>query len=113
VASPRTNAISRPSGENVTDVSMSSRISLAPPPSTGTSNNCAISAASPRLAFEALPTVRIGKLPGQHLQGDPTLQPGVLGQVNRAHPAGAQDFQDPVVPEQSSDHRPSTVSTWR
>ena len=55
--------------------------------------------------LETGPPVRIfGHLGRQHLQGDLSVQPGVLGDVDLAHPALTQAAEDFVVCEALADH---------
>ncbi len=59
----------------------------------------------PRLAIEPLAPVRIARqLAGQDLERDPPLQPRVVGEVDLAHPAFANELNDPVVPEGGPNH---------
>jgi hypothetical protein len=56
------------------------------------------------LAQEPLPEARVGRQLGRdELQGDPPLQPQVLGQVDDAHPAAAKHALDPVAGEFRAD----------
>jgi len=50
--------------------------------------------------LEALhPPFVAGKEPGKDLDGDVALELGIVGAVDLAHPAGAEEAQDPVSAE--------------
>ena len=58
-----------------------------------------------RLALEPLAPVGIaGELLRQNLEGDPSLQPDVVGEVDLAHASLAEHFDNSVVPEGGADH---------
>jgi hypothetical protein len=59
----------------------------------------------PRLVEEPAEELLVAReLLVQHLDRDAPPDPGVLGQVNRAHPPLPQQREDPVIPELLADH---------
>ncbi len=58
-----------------------------------------------RLALKTGQSLRIsGHVLGQKLQGDETMEPGVLGLVHHTHPAPAELLDDAVVRDGLADH---------
>ena len=76
-------------------------------------------AASSRLAQEPLAErLVLGQLRREQLERDLPLQPQVLGQVDDAHPAPAEQRLDPVAGELGADprvvaHLHVRILTWR
>jgi hypothetical protein len=62
------------------------------------------------LPYEALQKVRLlGHLVRQELQGYETIQLGVLGLVDDAHPATPELLEDAIVGDRLADHDAATV----
>ena len=54
-----------------------------------------------------------GELGGEELEGDPSAEARVLGELNLAHAALAEFLDDLVVGDRLTEHRPLQVTEFR
>jgi hypothetical protein len=67
-----------------------------------------------RLALEALAPIRIARQAvRQHHKRYPAPEPRVVGEIDLAHPAAAEQPLDPVVADRGSDHVATAGCVYR